>query len=173
MNGIDNDYEYAVEKIYERLTKNLIEKNITITAMESATGGFIASLITDNEGSSGIFKGSFVTYSNDSKIKAGVKAEIIDKYSVYSEETAKAMANAARSYYKTDVGIGVTGTFGNVDPSNKDFSEPGKVYIAIDFKGNTEAYTIIIENVPQRHECKYLIAEKVGVLLLSKIITKP
>lgn len=67
---------------------------MTITTMESATSGQIASLITDTEGSSAILKGAFITYCNEAKIMQGVPAEILDKYTVYSKETAEAMAKA-------------------------------------------------------------------------------
>lgn len=50
--------EAAVRKGYRKLTKLLIEKKMTITTMESATSGQIASLITDTEGSSAVFKGA-------------------------------------------------------------------------------------------------------------------
>ena len=70
----------SVQKKYNYLTKTLIEKKITITAMESCTSGLIASLITDTEGSSEIFKGSFVTYSNKAKIRQGVPTDVIEKY---------------------------------------------------------------------------------------------
>ena len=53
---------------------------MTITTMESATSGQIASLITDTEGSSAILKGAFITYCNEAKIMQGVPAEILDKY---------------------------------------------------------------------------------------------
>ena len=84
--------ESEIRESYSRLTKYLIENKLSITTMESATSGQIASLITDTEGSSAIMKGAFVTYSNEAKIQQGVAPEIIEKYSVYSEETAKAMA---------------------------------------------------------------------------------
>ena len=78
--------------VFKPLTKLLIEKKLTITTMESATSGQIASLITDTEGSSAVLKGAFVTYCNEAKIMQGVPAEIIDKYTVYSTQTAEAMA---------------------------------------------------------------------------------
>jgi nicotinamide mononucleotide (NMN) deamidase PncC len=80
--------ESDIRKDYHNLTKLLIEKNMTITTMESATSGQIASLITDTEGSSAILKGAFITYCNEAKIMQGVPAEILDKYTVYSKETA-------------------------------------------------------------------------------------
>ena len=77
---------------YRKMTKLLIDNKRTITTMESATSGQIASLITDTEGSSAVLKGAFVTYCNEAKIMQGVPAEIIDKYTVYSTQTAEAMA---------------------------------------------------------------------------------
>ena len=117
--------EIEVRKKYEALTRLLIQKNRTITTMESCTSGQIASLITDTEGSSAIIKGAFVTYSNEAKIMQGVPEEIIQKYGVYSLETAEEMAKACRNTYKADYGVGVTGSFGNVDPNNED-SVPGR-----------------------------------------------
>lgn len=55
----------------------------------------------------------------------GVSAEILDKYTVYSRETAEAMAKACVKAYNADIGIGVTGTMGNVDPANPEASVPG------------------------------------------------
>ena len=88
--------------------------------MESCTAGQIASLLTDTSGSSAIIKGAFVTYSNEAKIRQGVSENIINEYGVYSKETAAEMARVCRDFYDADLGIGVTGSFGNVDPKNKD-----------------------------------------------------
>ena len=57
--------ESDIRNDYKKLTKLLIERDMTITTMESATSGQIASLITDTEGSSAVLKGAFVTYCND------------------------------------------------------------------------------------------------------------
>ena len=46
--------EQVTREHYHSLTKFLIEKKMTITTMESATSGQIASLITDTEGASAI-----------------------------------------------------------------------------------------------------------------------
>ena len=101
-----NSYnESDIIKDYHNLTKLLIEKNMTITTMESATSGQIASLITDTEGSSAILKGAFITYCNEAKIMQGVPAEILDKYTVYSKETAEAMAKACAKTYNANIGI--------------------------------------------------------------------
>jgi PncC family amidohydrolase len=102
------------------LTKKLIDKNIQVATMESCTSGLIASNITDYEGASAILKGSSITYSNEVKIKAGVSANVINIYGVYSPETAVSMAYNAKNTFKANIGIGITGSFGNVDPANKD-----------------------------------------------------
>lgn len=61
---------------------------------------------------------SYVTYCNDAKIKFGVPRDTIEKYSVYSLQTAKAMAKAVRNNANSDVGVGITGQLGRVDPRN-------------------------------------------------------
>ncbi|CDB12882.1 competence/damage-inducible domain protein CinA [Eubacterium sp. CAG:192] len=60
--------EKDIRDDYRSLTKLLIQKNMTISTMESATAGQIVSLITDTEGASAIIKGAFVTYCNEAKI---------------------------------------------------------------------------------------------------------
>lgn len=159
---------FDVTKQYELLTKTLIEKNLTISTMESCTAGQIISLITDTEGSSAITKGGFVTYSNEAKIMQGVPAEIIENYGVYSKETAISMAQACRNTYQADIGIGVTGTFGNLDPNNAD-SVPGKVFFAIDMNGAVTSYDTMLDYQPSRNAYKLAIAQEVASLLLNKI----
>ena len=69
-----NDYkqygENNIRENYRKLTRLLIFKGLTITTMESATSGQIASLITDTEGSSAVFKGAFVTYCNEASTQS-------------------------------------------------------------------------------------------------------
>ena len=112
------------------VTKILIERSLEIATMESCTSGLIASNITDYEGASAILKGSCITYSNDTKILAGVRREIIEEYGVYSPETAFEMALTAKMKFDANIGVGITGSFSNVDHTNKD-SVAGVVYYQI------------------------------------------
>ncbi|MCR5732263.1 MAG: CinA family protein [Sphaerochaetaceae bacterium] len=153
--------EKKVREEYEFLTKSLISKKLTITTMESCTAGQIASLITDTEGSSEILKGAFVTYSNEVKVMMGVPKEIIDRYTVYSEETALEMAKACKKKLGADIGVGVTGTMGNVDPENREASEPGKVYFAIVFKNDCYTYSLTLPCQETRLMYKLLVADKI------------
>lgn len=161
--------EKSIREDYKKLTNLLIEKNLTITTMESATSGQIASLITDTEGSSAVLKGAFITYSNEAKIMQGVSVETIDKFSVYSIEVAKEMAQACAKTYQADIGIGVTGTMGNTDPANKEASIPGQVYFAIWIDGKVEGYYIEIPPQPSRLMYKLAVAKEVYDELIKVI----
>ena len=150
-------FEEQVREKYDDLVKYLIKSNISITTMESCTAGQIASLLTDTSGSSAIIKGAFVTYSNDAKIRQGVSENIINEYGVYSKETAAEMARVCRDFYDADLGIGVTGSFGNVDPKNKD-SVPGEVYFAISTREGTESFYCEVPEQPSRLYYKLYMA---------------
>ena len=149
----------------------LIEKNILVTTMESCTSGLIASLLTDTEGSSAIIKGAYVTYSNEAKIKNGVPEEIIERYSVYSTETADAMAKACAGAYHADVGIGITGTAGNVDPANPEASVPGQVFFSIYYCGTIHSYQKEIGILPERLDYKLAAADAVYQELINLILS--
>ena len=157
---LDLAQEWQVRENYRALTEFLIENNITITTMESATSGQIASLITDTQWASAIMKWAFVTYSNEAKIKQWVPSECIEKYGVYSSQTADAMARACKQAYQADIGVWITGSFGNVDPNNKD-SVPGKVYFSIETNDKTYSYQIELPTNISRYQSKIEVAQKI------------
>lgn len=150
--------EASVRQKYRQLTLDLIERGLTITTMESCTSGQVASLITDTEGASAILKGAFVTYSNDAKVRQGVPAEIIDTYGVYSPQCAGGMAEACLAACEADIGIGITGSFGNVDPNNPD-SVPGEVYFAIATRDGTRSYHCTVPPQSSRLAYKLYMAD--------------
>ena len=153
--------ESEIREQYRNITKKLIEKNLEITTMESCTSGQIASLLTDSEGASAILKGAFVTYSNEGKILQGVPAETIEEYGVYSAETAAEMAKACRKAYSADIGIGITGTFGNLDPNNPD-SVAGKVFFAFDKNGEISVFERNFSKKESRFDYKIAAAKEVA-----------
>lgn len=161
--------ETDIRNDYKKLTKLLIERQLTITTMESATSGQIASLITDTEGSSAVMKGAFVTYCNEAKIMQGVPAEILEQYTVYSKQTAEAMALACARTYDADIGIGVTGTFRNADPANPDASVLGQVYFAIVFDGQVQSYHIELPEQRTRLAYKLAVAREVYDALMEHL----
>lgn len=165
---MDKYIEKNIREDYHNLVNLLIEKNISITTMESATSGQIASLITDTEDSSKIFKGAYITYSNEAKVELGVPLEVIIKHSVYSKETAIKMATIAKDKMKADIGIGITGTMGNVDPNNPDSSTPGKVFFAIAYK-EVEAFEVNIAPQPSRLMYKLAVAKEIYDVIIKMI----
>ena len=160
--------ESSVRQKYRDLTLLLIERGITISTMESCTAGQIASLITDTEGSSAVFRGSYVTYLNSEKIRLGVPAEVIDSYGVYSEQTASEMARLCRRDFRTDLGVGISGTFGNTDPHNSD-SVPGEVFFAISTAKETRSFHCTIPTQRTRFDYKLYMADAVADHILEEL----
>lgn len=91
----------------------LKENNQTITAAESCTGGLISSMITEIAGSSEIFKGSIVTYSNKIKEQElNVQKTTIIKYGVVSKEVVEEMLLGVINKFDSDYAIAVSGFAG-------------------------------------------------------------
>ena len=145
----------------------LIKEKKTISTMESCTGGGVVNEITSVEGASEILKYSAVTYSNEFKIKMGVSEDIIDKYSVYSRETADEMSKNISLFTNSNYGIGVTGKLNRVDINNP-YGEDNIVYISIYDKENNLYLNEKVEAIKAtRKENKELVIEKVKELLLK------
>lgn len=108
----------------------LTKQGKTISFMESCTGGALCNSITDIEGASEVFKFGAVTYSNEYKIKMGVDSKILDKYSVYSVETANEMSKKISEFSSSDYGVGITGKLNRVDKNNL-YGENNLVFISI------------------------------------------
>lgn len=136
----------------------LIEKKMTIAIMESCTGGFVASSITDIDGSSSVLKFSAVTYSNEYKIKMGVSKEVIDKYSVYSINVAREMAKKISDFANSDIGVGITGKINRIDENNL-FGDDNKIYYAIYDKNSDKyyEYELIAINDTRLNNKKYIM----------------
>ena len=108
----------------------LTKKKFTIATAESCTGGKIASMLTSVSGASNYFKGSVVCYATEVKKSIlCIPENIIQEYSVVSEQVAKAMALNAQKMLQTDYVIATTG---NAGPAKGDAdAEVGTVFIAI------------------------------------------
>ncbi|UAB84013.1 CinA family nicotinamide mononucleotide deamidase-related protein [Zunongwangia sp. SCSIO 43204] len=118
------------EPIEVQIGNLLKEKNTSLATAESFTGGRLASIFTKNAGSSAFFKGSVVAYATEAKVNIlGVSQELIDKYSVVSNEVACEMARKVKALYQTDYAIATTG---NAGPSKGDSdADVGTVFLAI------------------------------------------
>ena len=143
----------------ERIVRKLIENNKTISTMESCTGGALANAITNIPDASKVIKFSAVTYSNEFKEKMGIPSELIDKYTVYSIEVAKAMAKTISDYTNSNYGVGVTGKLKRFDENNP-YGEDDVVYLAIYDRDNDTCYNEKIKlTKDNRIDCKNEIIE--------------
>lgn len=106
-------YSYNDEDLNEVVVHMLNEKGLKLASAESATGGMFAQRITDVSGASKVYDCSFVTYSNEAKIRSlGVDSSTIDKYGVSSSEVAVEMAIGALTRSEADIAVSITGNAG-------------------------------------------------------------
>ena len=117
-------------KIYHQLIEFLIEKEINIATAESCTGGLIAKLITDVPGSSCVFIGGVVSYSNEMKMKwLDVRQETLEKYGAVSENTVREMLDGILKMTGSDLAVAVSGIAG---PTGGTIEKPvGTVFIGV------------------------------------------
>ncbi|GIR89246.1 MAG: putative competence-damage inducible protein [Candidatus Neomarinimicrobiota bacterium] len=125
------------DSIEEIVVNKALENDISLSIAESCTGGLIGHRITQISGSSKIFKGSVVVYSNSSKVNLlGVGENCITKYGAVSEETAKEMAEKVRKMFSTKLGLSITGIAG---PDGGSKEKPiGLTYIGVSTKNETK-----------------------------------
>ena len=114
----------------EKVILNLMAgKGLTLSAAESCTGGYLSHLITQHAGSSQVFFGGTVSYSNDLKEHIlGVKHDTLVQHGAVSEQTAKEMVEGALANFKSDYAIAVTGIAG--PDGGTDEKPVGTVFIA-------------------------------------------
>ena len=124
-------------------------KGFTLATAESFTGGKIAQHITAIPGASAYFKGSVISYATETKINLlKVPTELIDAYSVVSEEVAMVMAENVRKLLKTDFAIATTG---NAGPEKGDSdADVGTVYIGLATPKGVFAHEFMMGNHRER-----------------------
>jgi nicotinamide-nucleotide amidase len=122
---LDQKHRVLKERLYENIIsddgrsmeqvvlKLLEAKGLTLALAESITGGMIGEMITRVPGSSSVFMGSVVSYSNEMKCRIlGVSESTLQAYGAVSHECAREMAQGARIAGIADVGLSVTGIAG-------------------------------------------------------------
>lgn len=110
------------------------EQGLAIAVAESCTGGLLGSRITAIPGSSHLFLGGVIAYSNEVKAThLGVGDDTLIKFGAVSEETAREMASGVRARYRADVAMAITGIAG---PGGGTPEKPvGTVCVAVDLRG--------------------------------------
>jgi nicotinamide-nucleotide amidase len=116
--------------LQDALVSLLKEKKLTVATAESCTGGLVGKRITDVAGSSEVYLGGVVAYSDEAKVNIlGVSKETVEKFGAVSEETACEMAKQASLLFGSALGISTTGIAG---PAGGTSEKPvGLVYVGV------------------------------------------
>ena len=122
--GVDVD---SLEEVCFALLK---DRGLTVGTAESCTGGLLAKLLTDLPGSSAVFRGGVVSYTNGVKAGLlGVPQDLLDRYGAVSPQVAEAMAQGAMAALGCDIALSTTGVAG---PDADDRGNPiGLVYLGL------------------------------------------
>lgn len=153
--------------ILDKIFDFFLINNLSLSTVESVTGGKLSNSIIKKAGASKFFKGSLVTYSIESKINIlQIDKDLIYKFSPVSKEISYEMVKSGKKILNTDYCISTTG---NAGPStNDDFSKVGQIFISI-----ATPHKIITEQLSlngSREEIIEIIVEKSHKLLLENLI---
>ncbi|MDO5036829.1 MAG: competence/damage-inducible protein A [Tissierellia bacterium] len=126
-------YSEEGEDLAQALVQKLIKKGQRISFAESITGGRLAQKITSVPGASKILKSSYVTYSNEYKIKdLGVSQDLLARKGAVCQEVADEMALGLYKRTGADLSLGTTGEAGPISNENKPI---GTLYFSIAHQG--------------------------------------
>lgn len=134
-----------IYKMAERIVQRATNTGITIATAESCTGGWIGKALTDIPGSSAIFMGSLIAYSNDVKVTLlGVPQELLITHGAVSEKVAHKMAENCGQRFNVDIALSVTGIAG---PGGGSREKPvGLVHMGLFNRSQTKTYEFQLEN---------------------------
>lgn len=184
LQNIDDDLETEIKKVVamigdrviatkhddiQKIVRDLLEqKKMTLSTAESCTGGTLAKLITSISGSSQIFLGGLVPYQTQKKVEIlGVKAEIIEKFDVVSEETAQDMAEKCQKLFQSDIAISTTGVAGpDVDEEG---NAVGTVFYSIKIKNQIENFYHFLPHL-ERQDFMNFVSQKILQDLVTLLI---
>ncbi len=113
--------------------RKLQETGGTSAFVESCTGGLCSKLITDIPGSSELFWGGWVVYSNSGKRLLGVSGETLENHGAVSKRCVLELAVAGAEKSGADICISVSGIAG---PAGGSSEKPvGTVWIGAKYRG--------------------------------------
>jgi nicotinamide-nucleotide amidase len=100
-------------RVQHAVVAALRERRRVVTTAESITGGLVARMLVEVPGSSDVFRGGFVTYSDEWKRDLlGVPAALLESKGAVSAEVAEAMATGALERARCDYAVSTTGVAG-------------------------------------------------------------
>ena len=159
------DDERGVEEIVLEACRS---EGLTLATAESCTGGMIGVRLTDVPGSSDVYLGGVIAYSDDVKRRElDVPDEVLQQHGAVSAETAAAMAQGARVRFAADIAVSVTGIAG---PGGGTHEKPvGLVYIAVESSRGMAARSGVL---PGDREAIRVRATALALHLLRTVVTQ-
>ena len=157
----------ALKALAQDVNTRLRELGLTLSAAESCTGGTVAAAVTSVAGSSAVFKGAVVAYSNDVKQSVlGVPSLIIEQNGAVSSAVVEAMATGVRRLTASDCAVATSGVAG---PGGGTVEKPvGTVWVAVDVRGSVSTYLLQLKD-EGREANICTSAKKVLSLLLDRV----
>lgn len=151
------------ETLVTKTARLLLERQSTLAAAESCTGGLLGKMLTDLPGSSNYFWGGVISYSNTAKqLFLGVSETTLAQHGAVSPETAQEMAEGLRVRSATTYALSITGIAG---PEGGSQEKPvGLVYIALAYEGGCQIRELRL-GLPDRDFIRILSAKSALDLL--------
>ena len=158
------------EALAKQLISSFSEQGATLATAESCTGGLIAKLLTDVAGSSAVFVGACVTYTNEAKkTLLGIEDSLLQQYTEVSHACAKAMAEGARTRLGASIALSTTGYAG---PTGGTAEDPvGTVYLGISTAAATKSIRLSFPTADSRESIRASAAEKALTEALAALKT--
>lgn len=134
------------EKRVEKLHDSLRQSGARLATAESCTGGLIGGKITSVPGSSDVFEGGVIAYSNRIKReKLGVSESTLKDHGAVSEPVARRMVEGVCDRFEVDVGVSVSGIAG---PSGGTKEKPvGLVYLGFSVDGRVDVLRNVYDGI--------------------------
>ena len=133
-------FDHELREAAERVLLSCRQRGLTVSTVESCTGGLVAATLTAIAGSSDVVDRAWVTYSNEAKHQmVSVPWDTLEAHGAVSEPVARAMASGALDRCKADLSVSVTGVAG---PGGGSAEKPvGLVH----FAGARRGVTVVTE----------------------------
>ncbi len=132
-------FGFDQQTMQEVVIDTMRSRNLTLTVAESCTGGFLGQTLTQAPGSSDVFHGGWICYSNTLKMNLlGVNPDDLDQHGAVSEPVVLQLAANARLKSGADLALAISGIAG---PGGGSEDKPvGTVWIGLASPQETQAY---------------------------------
>ena len=163
-----DNLNFIKEELVESVRFYLLEYEMTVSAAESCTGGFVSHCLTSKKRASNYFKGAVIAYDNEIKKKfLKISQCEINKYGVVSKYVAELMAKSIREKFNTDFGLATTGYVDVYYKGNKKYSN---LYAWVSIASNNFVNSKLVNLTGKRTENISIVTNELFKLFRKEII---